>query len=172
MNRYQAFWAAAYENHFDRLCSRARRLTNGDAAEAEDLVGEAFLRAIMYVKHPEDIVNLFAYLWTTARRVLIVKRMRDSALPTESLDAMIEAGREPKVEPEVFRVLERKELEAAMTVGQGPLTSREKQLLRLHLLGYACGEIAARMGEDVRVTRTDLNAVRAKVRYRLSCMKK
>jgi RNA polymerase sigma factor (sigma-70 family) len=167
MNR-NAFWSRAYKNHFNRLCSRARRLlTNGNTEEAEDVVSEAYLRAIRYVKYPEAIVNLFGYLWMTATRVFIVKRRRENSLNMDSLEGLMRAGRDPKVEPEVFRILESKEFEERMAAGQGPLSPREKQLLVLHLKGHSCDEIAAALGEDARLTRYDLNKVRVKVRYRL-----
>jgi RNA polymerase sigma factor (sigma-70 family) len=166
--RNAAFWAQAYENHFKRLCALARRLlTDGNPAEAEDVVSEAFLRAMRYVKNPEAIANLFGYLWVTVKRVLIVKRRKENFANIDSLENLLSTGREPIVDPQVLRIMENKEFEDAMAVGRGPLTSRERRLLDLHLEGYNCDEIASILGEDVRLVRYDLNAVRAKVRYRL-----
>jgi RNA polymerase sigma factor (sigma-70 family) len=163
------FWEQAYKNHYKPLCSRARRrLTDGDADEAEDVISEAFMRAMRYVRLPEVIVNLRGYLWTTAKHVLFAKRARENTKHMDSLDQMRESGFDIAVEPEVFRVLDNEEYRDTMSVRLGPLNDREKQLLVLHLQGYTCDEIAATMGEDVRVTRSDLNGVRAKVRYRLS----
>ena len=52
------------------------------------------------------------------------------------------------------------------------LSDRVKELLRLHVDGYTNEEIAAKTGEDVKVIRVDLNAVRNKVRYRLRFKKR
>jgi len=163
------FWSEAYENHFDRLCAyMCRNLTRGNRTEAEDVVSEAFLRAMRYTKCPEDITNFFRYLWTTARRIFILKRRAEKDRNIESLDDVLAAERDPVAEPEVFRILESKEFEEQMAVRQGSLSSREKQLLVLHLQGYSCDEIAAALDEDAHLTRYDLNKVRAKVRYRLT----
>jgi RNA polymerase sigma factor (sigma-70 family) len=163
-----AFWQKAYENNFTPLCSKAScRLTKGNKAEAEDVVSEAFLRAIRYVKNPEAIKNLFGYLWTTARRVYLAKLDKEHTAQTQSLDDMEGDTLHPSVEPEVMRILENKELEEKIRAKHGPLTPREKLLLEWYLEGYTCNEMAERLGEDKRLVRADLNALKAKVRYRL-----
>jgi len=48
------------------------------------------------------------------------------------------------------------------------LTNRERSILSLHLSGYAAAEIAESLGEDVRLIRHELNAIRSKLRYILS----
>lgn len=47
------------------------------------------------------------------------------------------------------------------------LTKREKNLLALHLQGLSNDQIASALSEDVKITRVDMNAVVAKIRYRL-----
>ncbi len=168
----QAFWTEAYETHFERLYAYAlHRLTNGNQGEAEELAGEAFLRAMKYVKEPEAVKNLLAYLFVTARRILILKRRRENSQNMQSLESLVEAGREPKVEFDVHSFLETEEYVAAYKLKRGPLPRREETLITLHLEGYTCSEIAAILQEDERVTRSDLNRVRAKVHYRLSKVK-
>lgn len=164
-----AFWAAAYVEHYKRLYAMARRLlTGGNHAEAEDAVSEAFVRAMTYAKDPEAIANLFAYLWITVKRVWISKCRKEGALNMESLDELLATGQHPMVDAQALRILETMEFEKALEVRSGPLTPRENQLLELHLRGYSCDEMALLLGEDVRLVRSDLNAVRAKVRYRLT----
>jgi RNA polymerase sigma factor (sigma-70 family) len=168
-DRKAAFWAKFYEEYFKRLCALARcLLTDGNLAEAEDVVSEAFLRVIHYVKNPEAIANLPGYLWITVKRVFIAKRRKEHSAQMESLDDLLSAGQHPTVEPQVLRILENEELLNALSANKGPLTSREEQLLTLHLQGLSCDEIATVLGEDVRLTSVDLNAVKAKVRYRLT----
>ncbi|MDQ3918591.1 MAG: sigma-70 family RNA polymerase sigma factor [Acidobacteriota bacterium] len=168
MNRNEAFWSKAYEKHYAPLCSRARRrLTGGDHAEAEDVVSEAYLRAMRCLSDPEVIINLFAYLWVAAKRVFFEKRLRENTANMARLEDLVEAGSDPAVEPDAIRALENREFEEAIRVLRGPLNAREKTLLGLYLRGYSCDEIAAALREDVRATRSDLSAVRIKVRYRL-----
>jgi RNA polymerase sigma factor (sigma-70 family) len=167
-DRNSAFWEKAYENNFKPLCTRARRsLTNGNWAEAEDVVSEAFLRVMYYVKNPETIGNLLGYLWLTSKRVWIGKRKKENTAYMDSLDDLLSDGLQPTVEPDAIRNLENKELEETIRAKQGALTPREKHLLKLYLEGYSCDEIGSLLDEDVRVVRSDLNAVKAKVRYRL-----
>jgi RNA polymerase sigma factor (sigma-70 family) len=164
-----AYWSEAYENHFERLCAYARRrLTCGNREEAEDVVSEAFLRVVSYTKSPDTITNVFAYLWVTVRRVFDWKRRAEKDRKIESLDDVPATERDIRVAPEILRILEMADLVAEIRAISGSLNSRLKVLLELHLEGYSSGEIAARLGEDERLTRSDLNAVRAKVRYRLA----
>lgn len=163
-----AFWSEAYDGYFDRLCAYARhRLTRGNRTEAEDVVSEAFLRVMRYSERPEDITNVLSYLLKMVQHIFRDRWRAEKVQREESLDDIVGMGRDPAVEPEVFRVLESEELRAEMMVSRGPLSSREKLLLTLHLQGYTADGIASRLGEDIRMTRSDLNALRAKVRYRL-----
>jgi RNA polymerase sigma factor (sigma-70 family) len=167
------FWDKAYKTNFNPLCSRTcSKLTNGNLAQAEDTVSEAFVRAMDYAKNPDAIENLFGYLWITVKRVWIANRIKENTSNIESLDE-IRSKRdpqylEPTVEPDVLRLLENEDLEAEMNAKQGPLTSHERSVFKLYLQGYKCREIADRLQEDVRLTRSDLNAVKAKVRYRIN----
>lgn len=163
-----AFWSEAYDGYFDRLCAYARhRLTRGNWTEAEDVVSEAFLRVMRYSERPEEITNVLSYLLKMVQHIFRDRWRAENVQRKESLDDLVGMGRDPAVEPEVFRVLESEELRAEMMVSRGPLSSREKLLLTLHLQGYTADEIASRLGENIRMTRSDLNALRAKVRYRL-----
>ena len=47
------------------------------------------------------------------------------------------------------------------------LSAREKELLKMHLCGFDTDEIATAWGEDVKVIRVEMNAVIAKIRYRV-----
>ncbi len=132
---------------------------------------ETFCRVLIYPKDPEKISNLFSYLLLVMRNIWRDKWVKEHMGFTESLDELQNSGRawsaEPSVEPEVLRILENEELMAEMEVKKGPLTNREELLFTLYLNGFNCKEIAARLNEDVRLTRSDLNAVRTKIRSRL-----
>ena len=167
LDRWVSFWEQIYLEYFRRLCAMARRrLTGGDEAEAEDVVSEAFARAITYARNPEAIAYPLAYLWQIVRNVWLDKLRRENTATMVRLDAL-DSDQHPTVPPDALRLLENEELMKTFAVKQGPLTSREKKLLELYLAGYDCAEIAAILKEKVGMTRSDLNAVRTKVRYRL-----
>lgn len=166
--RHQLFWARAYEHFHARLNSYARKLTHDKSYDAEDLVQEAICRALMYPKDPREVKNPLGYLMRTVRNIWIDKWARENTANLESLDTLANSTYLPSVEPDVLRMLENEELQRAISVKQGPLTRREQLLLKLHLEGYTCGEIADKLKEDVRAIGCDLNAVRSKVRYRLT----
>lgn len=170
-NLYCPYLEKAYKDFQKPLFSRARRLANGRLYDAEDLMQETFCRALIYPSDPEEIGNPLGYLLRVMRNVWRDKWVKEQTEITDSLDDLLENGRvrsaEPVVESDIQRILENEELMAKMEVKQGPLNSREKLLLKLHLEGFKCNEIAARLNEDVRLVRSDLNAVRTKVRYRL-----
>ena len=74
----------------------------------------------------------------------------------------------PSIEPNVQRNLENKEFEKEIQIVAGPLNSRESEIFGLYLEGYSCKEIAAQLGDNPKLITFELNAVRAKVRYRVT----
>lgn len=165
--RHGPFWVKALEDASVLLMAYARRLANGKVYDAEDLFQETACRALTYARDPGGIRNPAYYLLRMMRNIWIDKWAKENSANVESLDDLLGSARHPKVEPVVQQVLETQELQEEMNVRQGQLTAREETLLKLHLQGYKTKDIAGRLREDVRVTRTDLNAVKAKVRYRL-----
>lgn len=165
--RHGPFWAQALEDAHERLTSYARRLANGKVYDAEDLVQETACRALTYAPDPVGIRNPAYYLLRTMRNVWIDKWARERPENVEPLDGLLSGPRHPKVDPVAQQKLETRELREEINAGLGQLTDRERLLLKLHLQGYKNQDIADSLHEDVRITRADLNAVRAKVRYRL-----
>lgn len=165
--RYRTYWEKACDQFTPSLISYARRLTNGKIYDAEDLMHDTVCRALIYSRDPTEIRNPLSYLLRTMRNIWLDKRKHENTSNMDSLDDLLIKNRHPAVEPEVLRVLENEDLEAQMRVGQGPLTTHEKNLLRLYFQGYKCKEIAEKMNMDIYRTRSELNAVKAKVRYRL-----
>lgn len=170
-NRYRPYLEKAYEDYKQNLFSRARRLANGRLPDAEDLMQETFCRALTYPSNPGEINNPLGYLLRVMRNVWRDKWVKERTAVTDSLDELLKSDRprtaEPAMESDVQRILENEELMAKMKVKQGRLTNREELLLKLHLEGFSCKLIAIKLNEDARLTRSDLNAVRTKVRYRL-----
>lgn len=166
--QYRPFWGKALEEFDQRLTSYARRLSNGRGYDAEDLIQETACRALVYSRNPAEIRSPLGYLLRVMRNVWSDKWARENVANLESLEDLLSNGREPAVEPDVQRLLESRELKEEMGARQGPLTQREELLLGLYMRGYKCKDIADELGENVRLTRSDLNAVKAKVRYRLA----
>jgi RNA polymerase sigma factor (sigma-70 family) len=138
--------------------------------DAEDLVHDTYYRVLSHPKHPDGIRNPKAYLLRTMRNMWIDNWKRDNKRNTESLELLknrSEAINQYFVIPCVLKNLENEDLMRQFDNRQGQLTSRERTLLKLHLDGYSAKDIAFSLKEDLSRTRIDLNAVRAKIRYRL-----
>jgi DNA-directed RNA polymerase specialized sigma24 family protein len=168
-NRHRPFWEKTCLTFYKRLTSRARRLTKSKNDDAVDLVQETVLRVLFYSPDPRTIRTPLRYLYRVLHHVWTDKWSRERRGDTDSLEQLQEMERliEPAAEPDVLRILENEDLLKQFSDRRGPLTPREDLLLTKHLEGYSCGEIAVMLGEDKRVTRSDLNAVRVKVRHRL-----
>lgn len=167
------FWEECYKRCKKTLLACALKLVNGKC-EADDLIQETFYRALLYSKNPQEIKNPLGYLLRIMRNVHFSKWRKESANMVSLDELLSQEGEErrtkfvePAVEPDVQRILENKELMAQFSVMRGPLNAREERLLELYLDGYSCDEIAKQLGEDVRAIRSDLNAVRTKVRARI-----
>ena len=174
-SQHRPFWEKTCEKLHQRLTAKALWLANGRSYDAEDLVQETVLRALTYLRNPNDITNALGYLLSIMRNIWITRWHKEGTANTVSLDELLsnEAQQnqrrsvEPAVEPDVLQFLENNERKAEMRAKQGKLTPREKLLLKLYLECYNCKEIADKLHEDVRLVRSDLNAVRTKVRSRL-----
>jgi RNA polymerase sigma factor (sigma-70 family) len=181
---HRELWAKACEVFSQRLRVYALKLANGRLSDAEDLVQETICRMLTYPRKPTEIRSPSDYLLVLMRNLWIAKRRRENRVNMESLDELLSKEEEQKqhrsavfaVEPDVLRILENDELKAELRAMlraiQGSLKPREKLLLALHLEDYSYKEIAYKLNEDMRVVRSDLNAVITKVRSRLKAVKK
>jgi RNA polymerase sigma factor (sigma-70 family) len=169
-NQVVLYWTRACEEFMQRLIAYALKLANGKSYDADDLVQETVLHALSCSKDPKEVKNPLGYLLRTMRNIWITKWHKEGTDSTDSLDELQQTKtlkNHPTVAPEVFRILENEELLKAMRVLLRNLAPREKSLLKLYLRGYKCDEIARFLEEDVRLTRSDLNAVRTKVQQRI-----
>jgi RNA polymerase sigma factor (sigma-70 family) len=169
--RHQMFWFNACEEFIQILFAYARRLVNGREHDAEDLVQETKYRALAASTDPQKIRKTpQAYLLGIMHHVWVDKWKRENPDNMDRLDDRPSDATQPKrlqVEPFFARILESTEAKERLQPKLGPLTSRERTLLKLYWQGNKCKDIADQLGEDVRITRSDLNAVRNKVNYRL-----
>lgn len=170
INQHALYWTKACEDFMQRLIAYALRLANGRSYDADDLVQETVLHALNCSKDPSEVKNPLGYLLRIMRNIWITGWHKEGAVKAESLDELQNTKalkNHPTVAPEVFRILKNEELVKAMRVILRTLAPREKNLLKLYLEGYKCNEIADILAEDVRITRSDLNAVRTKVQQRI-----
>lgn len=170
LREHQDFWIAICEKYVLIMIAYARKLVNGREYDAEDLVQETRCRALAASKNPDDVKKTpLAYLLGIMRNAWIDKFKRENTANMESIEHSPGSSKQKRlaVEPAFPHLLESTEAKEKMLPSVGPLTPRETTLLKLYLLKKKCDEIANMLGEDVNTTRYDLNAVRAKVRYRL-----
>jgi DNA-directed RNA polymerase specialized sigma24 family protein len=167
ISEHRPFWEQACQDLKQGLMSYALTLANGKLYDAEDLVSETTCRALSYSPDPATVLNPLRYLKGMTRNVWIDKWNREETENTVSLESVSKKSHHPSVAPDALRIVENEELIDEFSVHRGRLNEREELLLTLYLRGYKCGEIARTLNEDVRLTRSDLNAVRTKVRYRL-----
>lgn len=174
-NRAGNFWGECYEKFKKQLVGCALKLVKGSTYDADDLVQETICRALLYSTNYKEINNPLGYLLRVMRNIWFTKRRKEKFALMVSLDELLnQEGEErrakivePAMDPVAQRILEHEELKEQFSAMRGPLTEREDLLLGLYLEGYSCNDIAERLGEDVRLIRSDLNAVRTKVRTRI-----
>jgi RNA polymerase sigma factor (sigma-70 family) len=168
-------WAQVCEKNYPQLLSYARWLTR-NPDQAPGIVHVAVCKVLKLAPPPEAIEDKRSYLVKAVRNAWFDKLKKGRNAPTISLDDPESQGElryqltAPDRDPEsdlCFR-LDTENYRRAIRLEFRRLNEREKCLLKLHLQGYSCEEIATMLEEDVRLTRSDLNAVIAKVRYRLT----
>ena len=164
-----ATWEDLYEQSRKRLFTKACRFADGNADLAEDFVQEAFLRVLSSPMNPGELKIPLAYLFTTLRRVAIdhVRKARRAQL--EFLDDAdnVELQNElPVTQPTIQRDLENEETLNAIRRHPAGLSSRERRLFDLIAEGDSCADISETLDEDPRIIRSDINSLRAKIKYR------
>ena len=141
MVAYQAGDASAFDELYAGLASRLRRYLGGlsrDAASAEDLLQETFLR-LHKARHSYDpALPLLPWAYAIARHVFLMdrrRRCRSRETPLLGVDAPVVALRErPWAGAEVGRLL-------------GQIERDRRAAIVLHYVwGFRFDEIAARLG--------------------------
>jgi len=128
------------------------------------------MRVLKYPKDPKTIQNPNNYLVRMMRNIWHDKWWKQSARIISLDDSENVEELEPQlpiVLPDAFVILENFELIAKLESAAATLSERERHLLMSHLQGLSTSEIAEALDDDVKVIRMDLNAVLAKIRYRL-----
>jgi RNA polymerase sigma factor (sigma-70 family) len=142
-------FGALVDRHRPRAQALARR-TLGDAAEAEDVVQEAVLRAYLGLGDLRDPSRFGA--WLGAIALNLARMRRRAARPLERLDEA--PAREPESE------------EDADALELLPEPRRELLLMR-YVDGLSAGEIGTRVGRSAGAVRVELHRARTQLRQLL-----
>jgi RNA polymerase sigma-70 factor (ECF subfamily) len=165
----RAFWAHSCEDNYPRMCSRAYRLA-GNADDAAEIVQETMLKIFRLLPNPEAIENVVHYLLRAVRNTGVDWLRKKYQVKTVSIDDPNNKEVYTMAAPErnVDLKVETEELRRAMAIELRRLNKRERDVFARFLEGFSCDEIATQLHDDPRVISYELNAIRTKVRYRLS----
>lgn len=169
LDQVRLFWEKACVDFYLRLLSYARRLAYRKTYEAEDLVQATVCRSLYYSKNPEGIENPLGYLLRIMRNVAIDMNKKNR-LEVNLDDVQAGDPQNPRlvVEPEILRILKNEGFRQELKLKQGPLSPVERQLLKMLLEDLPENEIAARLMMSVACVKARVNALRTKLRYRLT----
>jgi len=165
-------WGEAIENNYKRLLKYGLKLTHGDYAYAEDIVHQAICRVFRRNFDPTVVRSAYAYLCKTMSYVYHDSECQSHRHLLLSYDDELNEGLQNQlVDEEKYKAmqlrLEEEELSKKMLLRLGPLNKRERELLSMYVEGMNAKEIASVLNEDRHLIASDLNAIRAKLRYRL-----
>ncbi|HKR13050.1 MAG TPA: RNA polymerase sigma factor [Pyrinomonadaceae bacterium] len=157
------------------LSKNARKITDNKDS-APDLVQETIVRLLspstcdfQTVKEP------LAYAFRTMKNILIDEFRRAKRAPQHSLDNPNDLGIQNELSYQSTMQIELEYKELLGTIGQrsdrltAGFSARERELYKLRMIaGKSIKEISIILDEDIRITRIDCYALKAKVRYRTS----
>jgi RNA polymerase sigma-70 factor (ECF subfamily) len=162
-------WQAGDECAFETLLERHQRAVLnfcyrllGNAADADDVAQEAFVRLYQQCAQLDPDRPLPAWLFTVARRLCIDRHRHRHRHPTEPLATAPElVTRE--------NVVQNRELEAAIAAAIAALPEEQRTAIVLaEYHGLAQAEIAEIMGGSVKAVETRIYRARRELRRRLA----
>jgi DNA-directed RNA polymerase specialized sigma24 family protein len=170
-NDDRSFWDKACVEFSRRFTPDKPGRTDRKVYDIEDRVQDTIYRALFYSRNPEEIRDAQHYLSRMMHRVKIDNAKKYNESKIEDVDTLqskdVRKNPHLAVESDIPRIWKNKELLQELSNKQGDLTEREQLLLKLHLEGNNCEDIAEMLKEDVSRTKADWNALKAKLRYRL-----
>lgn len=174
-------WDQTYRNTYERGKRLARRrLPIEELNDIEDKLHDAYVRLLERIPDPSEIEDPENYALKAVQNVCIDRYNCRSRLKAEdcvpldapksdkneqSLVQLPDPGRGPDMNAEINE--ENEILLRKLNFHCADLTKREKDLLALHLQGLSNDQIAIAWCEDVKNIRVEMNALVAKIRYRL-----
>jgi RNA polymerase sigma factor (sigma-70 family) len=157
----RALVEAAYMDHAPAMIRHLTAFTR-DAAAAEDLTQEAFVRLAIEVAADRVPDNVGAWLHRVARN-LATSRGRHATVAERRKSDLVSRDTVPSPEAATLEAEEHRALEAALDT----LARADREVLVLAAHGYRGPEIARRIGRTEGATRTLLCRARSKVRMQL-----
>jgi RNA polymerase sigma-70 factor, ECF subfamily len=136
----------------------------GDAADVEDAVQDAFVRAISGIRTYDPARPFAPWLYEIARNVARRRLSTASARRTEPLSPLHIDGATP---PDVLA--ERREIRSRVATGMIALPEQQRIVFRLHDVdGYSALEVAEIMGLSAGTVRSHLHYARRALRSSLA----
>lgn len=126
--RREAAFHALFDAQFDRLYAFVRFRTANEPI-AEDIAAEVFARAWSKLRDPSDLDASAAWLFTTARRLVIDHYRRTSPMP---LDAVAQSAHPSSPPPETAALAN--ERRATLSRFLSDLSERERDVLGLRFI--------------------------------------
>jgi len=174
------FWAQFCTDYYQPGVDFARWRV-GNIEDAYDVVQDSAERVLRLLPDPDRIgdrknywIKIIQHQCYDLLRRRKVEATRTISRDTPSKNADGEEVQppdpaDPNRNPEMNALIneENETLLSALEMHCTDLTERESDLLALRSAGYTNAEIASMWGEEVNVIRADVNAVMAKIRYRL-----
>jgi RNA polymerase sigma factor (sigma-70 family) len=175
-----AIWARVCADYYHEALDHARRRV-GSKDDAFVIVQDSAVRVLRLLPDPSRVDNQRNYWIKVVQNQCndMLRRRTLAAARTVSLDMTFNdddadevltfdrphPSRDPEINAEINEETEKllRELESHTV----DLTKREKDLLGSRLQGLSNSQIARAWGEDVNAIRCDMNAIMAKIRYRL-----
>jgi RNA polymerase sigma-70 factor (ECF subfamily) len=145
------------------------RMMGGNAADAEDLTQETFLKAYRALAHTPDVPHVSAWLYRIAAnncRDEWRRRQRRHAQPWDPTVQEPIADSSAESDPEAFAI--RRETDARIEAILDRMKPRNKRALVLkECAGLSCEDIGAMMGISGKAVKSTL--FRAREEFRLRC---
>jgi len=133
-----------------------------DAAVADDLVGESFIRLAAAIRAGRTPLDPPAWLHRVAMN-LVVSRARRNTVASRALPGLLSRDVAPSPEDEVVARERDDAVRAALATLEGP----DRTIVVMAARGYRPEEIAGIIGKSGQATRTQLCRARSRLRSRL-----
>ncbi len=173
-------WSQFFNDHYESGLAFAHWRV-GNIEDARDVVQDCVVRILRLLPDPNWIGDQRNYWLKTIqhRSYELLRKRNVEAARTVSRDIPTRNGDgeellppdpvDPNRDPEMNALIneENERLLRALEMRCADLTPHERNLLALRFAAYTNEEIASMWGEEVNVIRADMNAVVAKIRYRL-----
>ena len=150
-----------YDAHHRELANFVRALER-DAAAADDIVGDTFVRLIDEVRRGRTPREPRAWLHRVAAN-LVIDGGRRRSVATRFLGRLVDHRTEPPLDEGLLRGETRREVREALL--ELPVDARTALMLAAH--GFTGREVAAALGRSELATRTLLCRARLRLRERL-----